>query len=40
MINYEKTNRWKDENANLEILGRIFNYYRCEISGVLEYRNE
>ena len=30
----------RDENVSMEILGRICRYFKCDISEVLEYRNE
>lgn len=30
----------RDENVSMDILGRICRYFKCDISEVLEYRNE
>lgn len=30
----------KDENVSMKILGRICRYFKCDISEVLEFKNE
>ena len=30
----------RDENVSMDILGRICRYFKCDISKVLEHRNE
>ena len=30
----------RDENVSMDILGRICNYFKCDISDVLDYRNK
>lgn len=30
----------KDENVSMEILGRICEYFKCDIADILEYRND
>ncbi len=38
---YNRINKMgRDENVSMEILGRICNYFKCDISDVLDYRNK
>ena len=30
----------RDENVSMDIRGRICNYFKCDISDVLDYRNK
>ena len=39
-ISYIISRMGRDENVSMDILGRICRYFKCDISKVLEYRNE